>query len=82
MSNSSKGLSGFVIGAAIGAAAGVAVGYFLNSDKKDEYVNALKEKAGHLKDKAGHLKDKASEFKDKVKHKLHNPEEAEDAIAG
>lgn len=75
MSDSSKGLSGFIIGAAIGAAAGVAVGYFLNSDKKDEYVNALKEKAGHLKDKA-------SEFKDKVKHKLHKPDEVEDAIAG
>lgn len=76
MSDSSKGLSGFIIGAAIGAAAGVAVGYFLNSDKKDEYVNTLKEKAGHLKDKA-------SEFKDKVKNKLHkSADEAEDAIAG
>lgn len=75
MSDSSKGLSGFIIGAAIGAAAGVAIGYFLNSDKKDEYVNALKEKAGHLKEKA-------SEFKDKVKNKLHKPDEVEDAIAG
>lgn len=75
MSDSSKGLSGFIIGAAIGAAAGVAVGYFLNSDKKDEYINAVKEKAEHLKDKA-------SEFKDKVKHKLHKTDEVEDAIAG
>lgn len=74
MSDSSKGLSGFIIGAAVGAAAGVAIGYFLNSDKKDEYVHALKEKAGHLKEKA-------SEFKERVKNKLHKPDEVEDAIA-
>lgn len=75
MSDSSRGLSGFVIGAAVGVAAGIAVGYFLNSDKKEEYVHALKEKAGHLKDKA-------SEFKDRVKNKLHHSsDEVEDAIA-
>lgn len=33
-----------------GAAVGVAIGYFLNSDKKDELLNDLKEGASKLKD--------------------------------
>ena len=33
-----------------GAAVGVAIGYFLNSDKKDELVNDIKDKASKLKD--------------------------------
>ncbi len=33
-----------------GAAVGVAIGYFLNSDKKDELVNDLKEGASKIKD--------------------------------
>lgn len=59
MSNTGKTIAGFVIGAAVG----VAVGYFLNSDKKDEYVDALKEKAEHWKEKA-------TELSKKVKSKI------------
>ena len=33
-----------------GAAIGVAIGYFLNSDKKDEIVDDLKQGASKLKD--------------------------------
>ena len=33
-----------------GVAIGVAIGYFLNSDKKDEIVDNLKEKASKLKE--------------------------------
>lgn len=33
-----------------GAAVGLAIGYFLNSDKKDELINDLKEGASKLKD--------------------------------
>jgi gas vesicle protein len=43
--NSSKLLMAFLAGAAVGAA----VGYFLNSDKKDELVEDLKEGAASLK---------------------------------
>jgi hypothetical protein len=57
MSNSGKTLAGFIIGAAVG----VAVGYFLNSDMKDEYVEAVKDKAGKLKEKAGELKNKVKD---------------------
>jgi hypothetical protein len=40
-----KMLMAFLAGAAVGAA----IGYFLNSDKKDELVDDLKEGAVHLK---------------------------------
>lgn len=43
--NNSKLLMAFLAGAAVGAA----VGYFLNSDKKDELVDDLKEGAASLK---------------------------------
>jgi hypothetical protein len=33
-----------------GAAVGVAIGYFLNSNKKDELLNDLKDGASKLKD--------------------------------
>ncbi len=44
--NGSKLLFAFLAGAAIGAA----VGYFLNSDKKDELLEDLKESALRIKD--------------------------------
>jgi gas vesicle protein len=44
--NGSKLLFAFLAGAAIGAA----VGYFLNSDKKDELLEDLKESALKIKD--------------------------------
>jgi uncharacterized membrane-anchored protein YhcB (DUF1043 family) len=43
--NGTKILLAFVAGAAVGAA----IGYFLNSDKKDEVLDDLKESAAKLK---------------------------------
>jgi hypothetical protein len=68
MSKSSRVATGLIIGAAVG----VAVGYFLNSDKKDEYIDMMRDKAGRLKDKAGELKDKV---KDKLNKKGEQLEE-------
>lgn len=68
MSNSGKTIAGFIMGAAVG----VAVGYFLNSDKKDEYVDALKEKAEHWKEKAEEL---TTKVKDKMRKKSDELEE-------
>lgn len=60
--NSSKLLMAFLAGAAIGAA----VGYFLNSDKKDELVEDMKEGAASLKqtieDGLGKVKDIVDSF--------------------
>ncbi len=51
-----------------GAAVGAAVGYFLNSDKKDELVDDLKEGAASLKkifdDNFGKVKDIVDVFND------------------
>lgn len=62
--NSSKLLMAFLAGAAVGAA----VGYFLNSDKKDELVEDLKEGAASLKqaieDGIGKVKDFVDAFTD------------------
>lgn len=43
--NGTKILLAFIAGAAVGAA----IGYFLNSDKKEEVINDLKEGASKLK---------------------------------
>jgi gas vesicle protein len=43
--NGTKILLAFIAGAAVGAA----IGYFLNSDKKEEILNDLKEGASRLK---------------------------------
>jgi hypothetical protein len=53
MSNSSKAVVSFIVGAAVG----VAVGYFLNSDKKDELVEKLKSQSDRLKEKWRKRKD-------------------------
>jgi gas vesicle protein len=62
--NSSKLLMAFLAGATVGAA----VGYFLNSDKKDELVEDLKEGAASLKqtieDGLGKVKDIVDAFTD------------------
>lgn len=62
--NNSKLLMAFLAGAAVGAA----VGYFLNSDKKDELVEDLKEGAASLKkvfdDNFGKVKDIVDAFTD------------------
>jgi Tfp pilus assembly protein PilO len=62
--NNSKLLMAFLAGAAVG----VAVGYFLNSDKKDELVEDLKEGATRLKhtfeEGLGKVKDIVDAFTD------------------
>ena len=62
--NNSKLLMAFLAGAAVGAA----VGYFLNSDKKDELVEDLKEGAASLKkafdNSFGKVKDIVDAFTD------------------
>jgi len=63
MSNA-KVMTGFLLG----AAAGVAAGYFLNSDKKDEILD-------QVRDKAQQLKSKTSELKGRVKEKMSHAED-------
>lgn len=62
--STAKVMTGFLLG----AAAGVAAGYFLNSDKKDELMN-------QVKDKAQQLKDKSSELKGRIKEKMSHAED-------
>ena len=63
MSNSSKAVVSFIVGAAVG----VAVGYFLNSDKKDELVEKLKNQSDRLKEKWRKRKD---QFQDELENEL------------
>lgn len=63
MSTSSKAVVSFIVGAAVG----VAVGYFLNSDKKDELVEKLKDQTDRLKDKWRKRKD---QFQDELENEL------------
>lgn len=63
MSNSSKAVVSFIVGAAVG----VAVGYFLNSDKKDELVEKLKYQTDKLKDR---FKKKREHFEDAIENEL------------
>ncbi|WP_298737304.1 YtxH domain-containing protein [uncultured Chitinophaga sp.] len=63
MSNSSKAVVSFIVGAAVG----VAVGYFLNSDKKDELVEKLKYQSDKLKDR---FKKKKEHFEDAIENEL------------
>lgn len=48
----------FILGVALGAAVGAAVGYALSSDKKDEWLNTLEEKAGKAKEELEVVVDK------------------------
>jgi uncharacterized membrane-anchored protein YhcB (DUF1043 family) len=63
MSNSSKAVVSFIVGAAVG----VAVGYFLNSDKKDELVEKLKYQTDKLKDR---FRKKKEHFEDAIENEL------------
>jgi uncharacterized membrane-anchored protein YhcB (DUF1043 family) len=63
MSNSSKAVVSFIVGAAVG----VAVGYFLNSDKKDELVDKLKYQTDRLRDK---FKKRREQFEDAIENEL------------
>jgi uncharacterized membrane-anchored protein YhcB (DUF1043 family) len=53
-----------------GVAVGVAIGYFLNSDKKDEIVDNLKEKASKLKDDLSDEIDKGRSIIDDLKNSV------------
>lgn len=63
MSNSSKAVVSFIVGAAVG----VAVGYFLNSDKKDELVDKLKYQTDKLKER---FKKQKGHFEDAIENEL------------
>jgi Tfp pilus assembly protein PilO len=63
MSTSSKAVVSFIVGAAVG----VAVGYFLNSDKKDELVEKLRDQSDKLKEKWRKKKD---QFQDELENEL------------
>ena len=59
--NGTKILLAFIAGAAVGAA----IGYFLNSDKKEEIINDIKEGASNLKDV---FEENLTKAKDMVDH--------------
>ncbi|MFY0253070.1 hypothetical protein ACDQ55_03865 [Chitinophaga sp. 30R24] len=63
MSRSSKAVVSFIVGAAVG----VAVGYFLNSDKKDELVEKLKDQSAKLKEK---WRKRNEQFEDALENEL------------
>ncbi|WP_341834023.1 hypothetical protein WJU16_13480 [Chitinophaga pollutisoli] len=63
MSRNSKAVVSFIVGAAVG----VAVGYFLNSDKKEEWVGKLKYQTDKLKDK---FRNKKQQLEDAIENEL------------
>ena len=62
--------SKIILAVLAGAAIGVAIGYFLNSDKKEEILNDVKEGASKLKDD---LASKFDDFKNSVEDHFKNP---------
>ena len=53
-----------------GVAVGVAIGYFLNSDKKDEIVDNLKDKASKLKEDLSDEIDKGKSIIEDLKNSV------------
>jgi uncharacterized membrane-anchored protein YhcB (DUF1043 family) len=51
-----------------GAAVGVAIGYFLNSDKKEEISNDIKDKASKFKDDLADVFEKGKKVVDDLKN--------------
>jgi hypothetical protein len=70
MENKEHNNSKIILAALAGVAIGVAIGYFLNSDKKDEILNDLKEGASKLKD---NLSEKFNDLKTPAEDHLKNP---------
>lgn len=62
--------SKILLAALAGAAIGVAIGYFLNSDKKDEILNDIKDGASKLKD---NLAEKFDDLKNSAEEHFKNP---------
>lgn len=62
--------SKIILAALAGAAIGIAIGYFLNSDKKDEILNDLKDGASKLKD---NLSEKFDDLKNSAEEHFKNP---------
>ena len=66
MSSRSKNISTFLLGAAVG----LVVGYFLNSEKVDEVISDLKEKANQWKDELEEQLGKGKELVDDLSAKV------------
>jgi hypothetical protein len=66
MSSKSKELATFILGAAVG----MAIGYFINADKRDEFISTLKTKAGELKDGLQDQFDKGKDLLDGLTSKV------------
>jgi len=62
--------SKIILAALAGAAIGIAIGYFMNSNKKDEILNDIKEGASKLKDD---LSNNLDNLKTTVEDHLKNP---------
>lgn len=60
--------SKIVLALLAGAAVGVAIGYFLNSDKKDELIDDLKEGASKLKNDLAEKFEKGKSILDDLKN--------------
>lgn len=56
-----------------GAAVGIAIGYFLNSDKKDEMLNDLKEGASKFKDDLAEQFEKGKSIFEDLKNATEDP---------
>ncbi|MDP1744791.1 MAG: YtxH domain-containing protein [Bacteroidota bacterium] len=56
-----------------GAAVGIAIGYFLNSDKKDELLNDLKEGASKFKDDLAEQFEKRKSIFEDLKNAAEDP---------
>ncbi len=65
MSNKSKELATFILGAAVG----MAIGYFINSDKREEFLETIKDKAGKISEEIGEQLDKGKEILGKLASK-------------
>ncbi|HUX84677.1 MAG TPA: YtxH domain-containing protein [Chitinophagaceae bacterium] len=53
----------------LGAAVGMAIGYFINSDKKEEFLSTIKEKAGKIREGIEDQLEKGKEMLDELASK-------------
>ena len=68
MSDQSKGMMMFLLG----AVTGVAIGYFLASDNKEEIISNIKDKVNKVKDDLEGQIQKGKRLVDDIKHKAND----------